>query len=274
MARAVSRKRIAVSCIAFALFWAMIVMCLGEALMPQSGDKRKKNGNLTIDYSYMSDGYVMVKSAKSKKKLKVRVSMGDNTTLTYDLNTEGEYEVFPLQYGSGKYTFKLYKNVSGKKYAEDGKVTLSVDMEDENRAFLYPNQYINYDENTSAVLEAEKLCGEMTDEQEIFDTVCEYMRTHFTYDFVKSVTVKSGTLPDIEGTWTKHMGICQDLSAVMVCMLRSQGIPARMMIGTLNQNLYHAWVTAIVNGEEVFFDPTAALNAVNRNSTYTVERYY
>ena len=39
-------------------------------------------------------------------------------------------------------------------------------------------------------------------------------------------------------------------------------------IGTLS------WVVAIVDGKEEFFDPTAALNAVNREDTYTLERYY
>ena len=37
---------------------------------------------------------------------------------------------------------------------------------------------------------------------------------------------------------------------------------------------YHAWVVAVVNGEERFFDPTAELNASNKNETYTTERYY
>ncbi|MBR0388084.1 MAG: transglutaminase domain-containing protein, partial [Clostridia bacterium] len=108
----------------------------------------------------------------------------------------------------------------------------------------------------------------------IFKTVCDYMKTHFVYDYIKSVSVKPGTLPDLEESWEKRMGICQDLSAIMVAMLRSQGVPARMEIGTLNTSTYHAWVVAIVDGKEEFFDPTAALNAVNREDTYTLERYY
>ena len=241
--------------------------------MPESGKKTKKNGGLTIDYTHMEDGYVMVKAAKGKKKLKVRVKCGSKTTLTYDLNNNGEYEVFPLQYGSGSYTFNLYKNVSGKKYADDGSVSLKVQMPDELKTFLYPNQYVNYSEKTAAVQEAVRLCEGMTDQRQIYKAVCDYMKSHFAYDYIKSVSVKSGQLPEIDDAWKKHMGICQDLSAIMVAMLRSQGVPARLMIGTLNASIYHAWVTAVVNGEEEFFDPTAALNAVS-NGTYTVERYY
>lgn len=50
--------------------------------------------------------------------------------LTYDLNTAGEYEVFPLQLGDGSYTVELFENVSGKKYAAEGKVTVSVKLDD------------------------------------------------------------------------------------------------------------------------------------------------
>ena len=35
-----------------------------------------------------------------------------------------------------------------------------------------------------------------------------------------------------------------------------------------------AAVTAVVNGEEKFFDPTAELNASSKTDTYTTERYY
>lgn len=251
----------------------LITVSFSELLLPATGKKTKSKDGLTLDVSHMDQGYVLAKAAKSGKRLKLRVKV-DGHTLNYDLNTDGEYEVFPLQYGDGKYTFTLYKNVSGKKYAEEGKISLTVKMEDPLSAFLYPNQYINYDADTLCVQEAMKLCEGMTDQQEIYRAVCDYMKTHFVYDYIKSVQVKAGTLPDLDGAWQKRMGICQDLSAIMVAMLRSQGVPARMEIGNLNGTVYHAWVTAVVDGKDAFFDPTAAVNAVNKDSTYTLERFY
>ena len=258
---------------AIALILALIMACQSEILLPQTGKKTKSKDGLTIDCSHMDQGYVMVKGKKSQKRLKLRVKKGE-VTLTYDLNSAEEYEVIPLQYGNGKYTFTLYKNVSGKKYAEAGKIALTAEMPDPLTALLYPNQYINYDADSACVKEATEICRGLTEQSRIFSTVCDYMKTHFAYDYIKSVSVKAGTLPDVEEAWEKRMGICQDLSAITVAMLRSQGVPARMEIGTLNTSLYHAWVVAIVNGKEEFFDPTAALNAVNRDDSYTLERYY
>ena len=87
------------------------------------------------------------------------------------------------------------------------------------------------------------------------------------------MTVKAGTLPDVDGTFKKKIGICQDLSAVMCCMLRAQGIPARLTIGYADSS-YHAWVIIKKDGKELFFDPTAAVNGISKVKKYSAERYY
>ena len=85
--------------------------------------------------------------------------------------------------------------------------------------------------------------------------------------------MEAGALPDIENCYSTRAGICQDLSAVMVCLLRSGGIPAKLVIGYADDN-YHAWVLAYPEGREVFFDPTAALDAISVPTDYAVERWY
>ena len=265
-------------CLVLALASCLVLACADLLLPEASGTTVKKNGKMVADCSNTDQGYVMVRTGKStKKRLKVRVVAEVNKqkdTLNYDLNGDGDYEVYPFQFGDRKYTVGLYENVSGKKYAEEGKISLNVALQDPNICFLYPNQYVNYNAETECVIAANEMCAGMTDPAKIYETVCDYVKTHFMYDYIKSVTVKAGVLPDIDGCWSTKMGICQDLSAVTIAMLRSQGVPARLMIGTLGSNIYHAWVTAVVNGEEKFFDPTVEVGAGSRNETYTTERYY
>lgn len=243
--------------------------------MPEQGNKTKKNGSLVVDYTHMDQGYVMVKSQKGKKSLKVQVKSKD-TTLTYDLNNNGEYEVLPLQYGSGKYTFVLYQHHAGKQYEEVGKITLKANIPDENSAFLYPNQYVDYTPETAAIIEAGKICSGCNTPAETWEAIKEYMKSNFMYDYMKASDIRneSGHLPQIDDAWNKHMGICQDLSAIMVAMLRSQGVPARLMVGTLGKE-YHAWVSVEFDGKERWFDPTASLCGVKHSAKeYKIERYY
>ena len=261
--------------VAFALVICAAIFSLAEVLMPEaSGTDVKKDGNLTVDCSHSADGYIMAKSAQNKKRMKLTISVG-GSTLKYDINNNGDYEVFPLQFGRVNYTVTLDRNVEGKKYKAAGQVTVSPKgMEDELRCFLYPNQYVNYTEKTECVKVASDLCKDMTDQAEIYKAVCNYVVKNFSYDFIKSVTVQSGVLPDIDYCWNNKMGICQDLSALTCAMLRSQGVPARLIIGTLGSGTPHAWVLAVVNGEDKFFDPTAELNASSKTDTYTTERWY
>lgn len=245
---------------------------LAEAKYPAEPKKPKTDGKLRVDTSHTADGYFMASiNKKTSKKMKMRVVKGD-ISLTYDLNSNAAYEVFPFQLGNGKYKISLYENVSGKKYSAAGTIAVTVKLSDENNPFLYPNQYINYNAKTKAVLQADKLC-DGKDPSQSFKQICSFMKKTFVYDYIKATKIAAGELPDIDGSYDKKKGVCQDLSAIMVAMLRSQGIPAKMMIGYADKQ-YHAWTITIIDGEEIFYDPTAELNGINKPKKYTVERYY
>ena len=251
---------------------AMIAFA-GTGLWPaEPGKKVKKDGKLRVDVANIQNGYVQASvKSKSKKRMKLRIKKGKET-LTYDLNGDANYEIFPLQLGSGKYTISLYENVKGKSYSSAGSVSVNAKFDDPDICFYYPNQYVSYTQKTAAVSEAEKICANMS-KAEAYDAVCGYVKTHFAYDFIKAVTIKAGVLPDIDSSWDKHMGICQDLAAITCCMMRTQGIPARLTIGMADKN-YHAWVEVKFDKKEHFFDPTVAVNGLSGVKSYTTERFY
>lgn len=253
---------------------------LAESHMPEHG-KTTQNGSLTVDHSHASDGYIFVTGEKTSKKLKVAISLNGKAKVHYNLNNDGEEEILPLQYGNGKYTVSLYHQLSGTRYKKIGEISFNVKMKDERAYMLYPNQMVDYDTTTEAVQYADELCVDMTDEHEIIMTVYDYMNKAFTYDYFKSGDVKAGTLkeilPDIEGSWLTKTGICQDIAAIMCAMLRSQGIHARLTIGTLH-GTPHAWVTAYYYNEEgklmsLSLDPTYHCG-VSAKYGYKSERYY
>ena len=257
---------------ALAAGWNAGMAAEAKAKWPKTSSSQKTNGKMKLDVGNSSEGYFMAAvSSKTKHKMKLRVVKGD-TTLNYDLNGDGAFEVFPFQLGSGKYEISLWENVSGKKYSAAGKVSLTVKLKAENICFLYPNQYVNYSKKTAAVAKANELCSGMG-EKDAYNAIKKFISNSFTYDYVKAATIKPSVMPDLDGCYSKQKGVCQDLSAVMVCMLRSQGIPARLVVGYADKN-YHAWLVVEVDGKKVLFDPTAAVSHSKNASKYTVERYY
>ncbi len=243
-----------------------------NAVWPEdSGEVVETDGKLVVDCSHMESGYVMCRASEpTKHGLKIRVTFS-GAQMTYDLDNGGGYEVFPLQLGSGSYEFALFENVSGGKYSSEGKVVLPVQLVNENAPFLVPNQYVNYARTTNAVIMSDEVCSQ----GDAYNAICDFMTNNFSYDFARAQMIASNRLsllPDIENSFEARAGVCQDLSAITVCMLRVQGIPAKLMIGYAD-SYYHAWIVAVVDGKETFFDPTHAIGCINAKK-YAVERFY
>ena len=239
---------------------------------PEAGNRIRTDDMLTIDYSHMEQGYVMVRAEKTDRRMQLVVDRGTDS-LHYEINGEGKPETIPLQMGSGNYRFTLWiaQNRGSSRCVKAGTVTLSCAMKDETSCFLYPNQYVSYSSDDLLVQKAQELCEGLADRKEIAETICRYVRDHFDYDWIKANQIQAnglkGILPDIAGTWETKKGICQDKSALLCAMLRCMGIPAKLAIGEADGKR-HAWVVMILDGKTVRFDPTA------KAGTYKAERYY
>lgn len=229
-------------------------------------------GGTEINYGNSSEGYIMVKRKAGKKRLKLKITQGSDT-YQYDLNNEGRYEVFPLQLGNGTYKIQLYEQIKGTSYSTLQKKSIDVKLSSKNVPFLYPNQYVMYDETSACVAKSYELCANLTTDKEKFETIYEYVSTKITYHYIRAMSVKAGYLPDIDDVLKEKMGICFDYAAVMACMLRVQGIPTQLAIGRADK-VYHAWNLVYQDGEWVRYDPTFKSTNAKEPKKYTVERRY
>ena len=231
-------------------------------LLPQaSGTKVQSNAKAAIDYSNTADGYVMVKyTASTSQKLKVIVK-GPKTTYTYNLAADKAWDTYPLSDGSGAYTIGVYENVSGTKYAGVLSQSISVTLKDEFAPFVRPNQYVDYENAPKTVAKAAELVSGKTKELDKVQAVYDFVVKNIKYDKQLAATVKSGYLPVLDTVLEKKTGICFDYAALMAGMLRSQGIPCKLVVGYAGQT-YHAWISVYTeeNGwveGVVYFDGTS-----------------
>jgi len=81
---------------------------------------------------------------------------------------------------------------------------------------------------------------------------------NITYDTELAENVKSGYLPVLDKVLESKKGICFDYAALMTGMLRSQGVPCKLVVGYAG-TIYHAWIsvwteeTGWIDGA-IFFD--------------------
>ena len=251
---------------------AVAAVCEGIVWPQASGDKVASKGGTEIDYSHAEDGYIMIRQKAGNKRYKLRIEK-DAQTYTYDLNSNGAWEVFPLQLGTGSYAVKVFKQASGNKYSSVSSQKIKVSaFNDENACFLCPNQYVSYDEKSELVRISQELCAEITDDADKVRAIRDWIKSNVNYDYVLALTVPSGYLPELDNVISKKMGICFDYASLAAAMLRVQGVPTKLVIGYADSS-YHSWNEVYVNGQWMRLDITAQVTNMNVKS-YTTERIY
>ena len=203
------------------------------------------NAKAGFDASNASQGYIMAWYGGSTDKVKVQIT-GGGSTYTYNLNTAGRKEVFPLTMGDGSYTVAVYERVTGNQYALAYSKQISVKLESAFLPFLYPNQYVNFSASSRTVSVAGTLAADAADQLGVVTNIYNYVISHITYDSYKAANVQSGYLPSVDSTLAAGTGICFDYAAVMAAMLRSQQIPTRLEVGYVSGGTYHAWISTYI----------------------------
>ena len=198
------------------------------------------SSGVSLDLSAVGEGYVAV-SARSDRRLKFQV-LKDGNTYTYNLSSEGVPSVFPLQCGDGRYTFRVMENVTENNYAQMYLTECDVTLLDEFQPFLRPSDYSSYSGDSECVRKAAELASGCSGALEVVGAVYSYICRTVSYDSDKAATVKSGYLPVPDETMRTGKGICFDYASLAAAMLRSQGIPTKIIFGYVAPNdLYHAW---------------------------------
>ena len=166
-------------------------------------------------------------------------------------------------------------------------------MEDEFAPFIRSNQYVNFDIAPATVSRAASLTSGMTDPLKKVEAIYSFVVNNMTYDKELAANVTSGYLPDLDSVLSKMSGICFDYAALMTGMLRSQGVPTKLVIGYAG-DVYHAWIsvysesTGWVDGVIYFdgvkwqrMDPTFAANGdsgimdyIGNGTNYSGKYYY
>lgn len=215
-----------------------------EVLVPSAdGLNGSHNEVVSLDTSHLEEGYVMADYFGTNPKVKLQLLNPDGLKYTYTLH--GGYETFPLTGGSGTYNLKVYENVTEDQYSLAFSADFSANITNEFGPYLYPNQYVNFSSEMTAVSKGAELAESADTDLDVVASVYNYITSHIVYDKAKADTVESGYLPSPDETLASGKGICFDYAALMATMLRSQRIPTRLEVGYAG-TAYHAWVSVYI----------------------------
>ena len=227
-----------------------------------SGTNVEENDKATIDFSNMSDGYVMARFREDTNgQIRAILNYPDGTEYTYRLTSDGDFGVFPLSGGNGEYGVRVFEQIDGSRYALALSATIDVVLTDEFAPFLRPNQFVDFNRDSEAVRKAAELAAGVDGLMDIVSVIYHFVTTNIEYDFELAQTVQSGYVPDVDNVLMRGRGICFDFASVMAAMLRSQGIPTKLVIGYVGE-AYHAWIS-VFSAETGWIDDIISFDGVH-----------
>ncbi|NCB41951.1 MAG: transglutaminase domain-containing protein [Clostridia bacterium] len=203
---------------------------------------------------------------ETDQRLKILVEkMGEK--YYYDLNNTGKLENFPLQLGEGNYTVTLFENVSTNLYKKILSKSFFVDFNEANLTYLQSVQGIDWNGAILAIGTAGELIKDKSTDLEKVKAIYNYVVANVQYDYEKVNSITPEYLPDIDQTLRLKKGICYDFASTLAGMLRSVGIPTKLVKGyTANINAYHAWNEIYIDGVWVVVDASydSQMKAINK----------
>jgi len=240
-----------------------------------------------INFTNASEGVVSVYNNNTvEKKMKLVVQLGTERYI-YNLFDNSEYVNYPLQLGNGFYTVSVYQNTTGTKYKKITSKSFNVTLEDDNSVYLQSVLEISWDMEDESIRLADDLLAEalvakrnnavadkkdsvILSEKEKIDKLYSYVVENIIYDYDKIDGLEYSYVPHNDVTLELKAGICYDYSSLLASMLRSQGIPTKMVKGYANtSSVYHAWNEVFLSDEKRWVVVDTTFDAYREQNGYS-----
>lgn len=222
--------------------------------------------NIYIDSDNAKEGVVRVAYTGINTKTKVMVEKG-SAKYYYDLKKEEDF--FPLQLGQGNYTVAVLENISGTKYKVVAQKSFKAEISEEKSVYLKSTQPILWEKDMEAIRLAESLAQGEKDNKKVVQALYDYIVSNVSYDYKKVDKLSSDYTPDIDAILKEGKGICYDYSVLFGAMLRSRGIPAKLIKGYRDDiKVYHAWNEVYVDGSWKIIDTAYDASALKAGTSY------
>ncbi len=226
--------------------------------------------DISYDKSKLADGVIGVKySGSLTKPIKATVEKDGNRYI-YSLK-KNELYYLPLQLGAGEYKISVLENVEGTKYKSLDAVNVDSKIDDSLKMYTYSTP-ITYFNNTMSSIKNYSKQINLKSAGDKVNILYNDVIKNYKYDYEKIKNLPSDYVPNIDDMYNYKKGICYDYASLMSGVLRSQGIPVKLVMGYAPEiKEYHSWNEIYLNNKWNIVDTTydATMYQAGRSTTFS-----
>lgn len=210
---------------------------------PDTKNTKMDNSYGTVDWSMAANGYITF-TAKGQERC--FILQGPNDKQVICSVAKGDTIKVALVDGTGKYQYAIANNTNGgKSYRVQYKNSFTVQSIDAELApYLVSTPYGDCENAPNATVKAAELWDSKKTQLENIKAIAEWVGD-LKYDkSLKQGTIDVYVAPD--SVIENGGGVCNEMTKLLVAMLRSQGVPAYVQVGHNAGGNNHGWVMAWV----------------------------
>lgn len=194
----------------------------------------------------------------------VVIVMYDDVKYTYLISPNVDFEIIPLSMGRGRYDVGVYQRTGMDSMVHMFDTYYDIHSESTD-VFLLPNYMCYWEQDGVTECLANLICEGCYSDYDIVNSIVNWVADNIVYDM--DFARQSELVPMmVDDVLTKEGGVCVHQSSVLAAMLRSVGIPTKIVWGYVSPNhSYHAWNMAYINDEWVRYDVTAVQSGLSQD---------
>lgn len=227
------------------------------------------NASSIIDTSQLEQGIISINSkTKSDEINKVQI-VKNNEQYIYNLKSDNN--CFPLSLGDGMYTIYVLKLVEDNNYSIVDEEEIDLKLKNQLTPFLQSVQVINWNKNMNVYKKAMDLTKKSKSDLDKVKAIYKYVVNNIEYDYSKAKNVKLNYVPNVDKVLSSSSGICYDYASLIAAMLRSVGVPTKLVMGysKTNKGIFHAWNEVYLASEHKWITIDATYDAPSKSNNKT-----
>lgn len=221
----------------------LLSICIALCLVLQGSAAPLSTPPTTVEFAFMENHRVMIEN---------------NGERSFYYLSSAHNNVFPLL-NEGVNKITLLENIGGTRFkvvSSEEKIVSSVG----NNVFLESVQEVDFENSKLIDGVLQQIVGKNDSDLAKVEKIRQWMVDNMSYDYDFASTVRPGYIPILDNVISSKQGICYDFSVLYAGLLRSAGVPTKLVKGyTEYVDGYHAWNEVFINGKWEIVDITVDL---------------